>query len=167
MAAAAESMIVYPELARARFESDLERLLTAPDILAKVGRRIVRCSYPVLEVELDWLATGAPIILHVEAIDYDYRPVRGWWVDTLGQPIVGGARLVPVNNGFQQNPNPYNEPRAWFCFRGWREYHDHQSHQELSWASLRREEQYRLPGLIAQLHSDLNHSDPSRRPVPQ
>lgn len=160
-------MIVHPALARARFEEDAAPLLAAPDVFKRVGRRIVRCAFPVLEIELAWLAGNRPIILHINAADYDYRPVRGWWVDEASQPLLAGSGRIPVNNGFQVNPNPYGEPQAWFCFRGWREYHDHQSHQDISWASLRRDERYRLPGLIAQLHSDLNQRDLRRRPVPQ
>lgn len=160
-------MIAHPRLSRARFEDDIEPLVAAPEVFQRVGRRIVRCAFPVLEVELTWLAGNRPIILHIDATDYDYRPVRGWWVDEAGQPLVAGSRRIPVNYGFHSNPNPYDEPQAWFCFRGWREYHDHQSHQHTSWASLRKEDRYRLPGLIAQLHSDLNHSDAKRRPVPQ
>ena len=37
-----------------------------------------------------------------------------------------------------------------------REYHDHQSHQDVSWAALRSDRRYSVLQLLMQLRTDLN-----------
>lgn len=149
-------MIVNPRLSRARFNREVEQLLAAPDSFASTGKKLVKCEFPTLDVELMWDAAGRSVILHIEAEDYNYLPVRGWWVDELGAPVLVGAQRIPSTRGFQVNPNPYGEPKAWFCFRGWREFHDHESHQNVPWVSIRGRPEFQILGIIAQLHSDLN-----------
>src|SRR5258708_7163990 len=119
-------MIVNPRLSRARFDREVKPLVLAEAALAAFGKKVVRYDYPILEIDLLWDAEGRSLILHVEAEDYDYLPVRGWWIAPGGEPLLTGSRLLPSGHGFQVNPNPYGESRSWFCFRGWREYHDHQ-----------------------------------------
>jgi len=149
-------MIVDPQLARARFERDVLAMAQKPDVYAASGIRIARLQFPILDVFLSWTRMGGEIGLHVEADDYDYRPPRGWWVNTAGEALHAGSGVVPNGNGFQSSAHPYGFALTWFCFPGWREYHDHQSHQQPTWASLRSIPRFRLPGVILQLHTDLN-----------
>jgi hypothetical protein len=149
-------VILDPTLARARFERDTRALGESPDNYAKIGIRVIRVEYPVLEVGLLWTAPKREIILHVDAEDYDYLPARGWWVDVAGSALQAGSGGVPNGGGFQTSGHPHDLPRTWFCFQGWREYHDHQSHQTPTWASIRQSPQHRLPGVVVQLHADLN-----------
>lgn len=149
-------MIVDRVLARGRFERDIAPLLQDPVAYANTGMRIVTVSFPVISIALWWSSQGRDIIVHIQADDYDYLPVQGWWVDEAGTALQVGAGLVPIGNGFQANPNTYSLGQTWFCFPGWREYHDHSSHQNIPWTSIRHERQYRILGLVAQLQADLN-----------
>lgn len=147
--------IVHPKLAQASFERAIQPLLTKRELYEKVGVKFVAYSYPYLDVELDWYRHGTKLILRVEGTDYRYRPVSGWWIDSAGNPLQQGQQKVPAGHGFHTTDQD-SRPRCWFCFRGWREYHDHSSHQDLSWASIRRNPRYSVLQLILQLHKDLN-----------
>ena len=149
-------VILDPTLARARFERDTHALVESPDHYARIGIRVIRVEYPVLEAALLWTLPGREITLHVDAEDYDYLPARGWWVDGVGGALQPGSGSVPNEGGFQTSGHPHELPRTWFCFAGWREYHDHQSHQSPTWASIRQNPQHRIPGVVVQLHADLN-----------
>jgi hypothetical protein len=146
--------IVHPRLAKARFEMAIRPLLEQPERYEKAAIKLVAFSFPSLDVELSWHSQGAKLLLRVDGTDYRFRPAGGWWIDALGEPLVRGQR-VPEGNGFHtQRENGLQ--RCWFCFPGWREYHDHSSHQDLSWASIRRDPRYGVLQLVQQLHKDLN-----------
>lgn len=150
-------LIVDPALAKRKFERDLLLLLMDQKKLVNLGISMQTINFPLIDVGFWWRAKNREIILRIQADDYDYLPVQGWWIDKEGSPLRQGRGLVPNGAGFQvQNSHPYNLDRGWLCFPGWREYHDHQSHQNLSWASIRHNPSYRLPGLILQLFTNLN-----------
>lgn len=145
--------IVDPSLSRLRFDEEIAPL-AASSTHSGMGIRVIECKYPSLTVGLRCKATGAELRLRVQADNYDYLPPRGWWVAGDGSPLPAGR--VPAGGGFQPPPNPYGEDKSWLCFPGWREYHDHQSHQDNPWPALRRRKEYGLSGLIVQLWNDLN-----------
>lgn len=149
-------MIVNPILSRRWFERDIQTLLDNPVKYRPTGKQLVNYEYPILIVDMQWDYLQQDIRLCIQADDYNYAPMRGWWVDEAGAPLLAGSQRVPNQHGFAANPNPYNEAKSWFCFRGWREFHDHPSHQNVPWASIRHLPEYRALALIAQLHSDLN-----------
>ena len=95
------------------------------------------------------------MLLHIQADNYDYLPIRGWWVDKNDRPLKQEEK-IPKGNGFHINNNPYREEKSWLCFYGWREYHDHQSHQKVSWISIKDKNEYRFLGIIQKLLIDLN-----------
>jgi hypothetical protein len=144
--------IVHPKLAQASFERAIRPLLTGADKYERLGITLIDFSYPHLDVELRWHAMQASVRLRIEAVDFPYRPVSGWWIDEGGAPLTQGRLRVPTGNGFHPEANG----KCWFCFKGWREYHDHPSHQDVSWASLRDEPRYSVLQLISQLHTDMN-----------
>lgn len=148
--------IVHPELARASFERAIRPLLIGPEKFEKLGIKLLNFSFPHLDVELSWHSKGAAIALRVDGTDFPYRPVSGWWIDPDGAPLLAGVGKVPAGNGLHPSPREDGQQRCWFCFRGWREYHDHSSHQDLSWASIRRDSRYSVLQLVAQLHKDMN-----------
>lgn len=90
----------------------------------------------------------------MEADSYDYLPIRGWWVDEDDKPLP--PERAPVGSGFQNSPGPNGAENTWMCFPGWREYHDHHSHQDVSWNRLRGNPQYRPLALMVQLRKDLD-----------
>jgi hypothetical protein len=147
--------IVHPKLATASFERAIRPLLTAPGNYEKVGVRLLAFSFPHLDVELDWHRYGTKIQLRVDGTDFPYRPVSGWWIDADGTPLLQGCQKVPCNNGFHVADQD-GRPSCWFCFRGWREYHNHSSHQDVSWASIRLDSRYSVLQLVMQLLKDLN-----------
>lgn len=147
--------IVHPKLAKASFERAIQPLLTAPDKYEKTGVKLLAFSFPYLDVELDWFLYQTKIKLRVDGTDFPYRPVGGWWIDSNGTPLLQGSQKVPQNNGFHIQ-NEDSNPCCWFCFRGWREYHNHSSHQDISWASIRRDPRYSVLQLVMQLVKDLN-----------
>lgn len=149
--------IVDPSLSRLWFDQATRPLAEDRHHYASLGIRAVRQEFPVLIAGLAWRAAGREILLHVQADNYDHLPPRGWWVDASDAPLQAGS--VPVGGGFQQPPNPYNEGRAWLCFPGWREYHDHQSHQNSPWAPLREGGKYGLAAVLVQLQHDLNKAE--------
>lgn len=149
--------IVDPLLSRRWFDLGTAPLLEDADRYAAIGIRLVRREFPVLIAGLQWRAAGRELLLHVQADNYDHLPPRGWWVDEGDAPLRAGA--LPVGGGLQQPPNPYGEDRAWLCFPGWREYHDHPSHQGTSWAPLRAREEYTISALLVQLLRDLNRPE--------
>ncbi len=151
-------MIVDQALSQGRFERDIAPLVREPTIFAGVGLRLLDVTFPVMSAGLWWAARGRDIVVRVQAGEYDYLPVQGWWVDDAGAAIQTGVGLVPVGYGFQGNPNPYAVSKTWFCFPGWREFHDHPSHQNVPWSSIRHDPRYRILGLLAQLQADLNRS---------
>ena len=150
-----KAAIVHPRVSERIFSMAIRPLLSEPETYAKAGLTLVAFAYPYLDLELDWHRHGSSIRLRVDGMDFSYRPVGGWWIDPSGQPLNQGANLVPSNNGFHILRES-GEQRCWFCFPGWREYHDHSSHQDVSWASLRRDRGYSVLQLVAQLHQDLN-----------
>jgi len=149
-------VIVDPHLSQARFDRDVAPLRRDGSSYAKTGLKMLDIAFPCLDVALQWITIGREIVVHVQADDYDYRPVRGWWIDASGDPLCIGMSGIPVGCGFQANANPYGEQKAWFCFPGWREYHDHPGHQDRPWPSLRHDRQYGILGLLMQLKADLN-----------
>ena len=154
-------MIVDRALAQARFERDLAAARQQPETFTRAGLRPLAMAFPTLRVGLYWRAQGREIIVHVQADDYDYMPVQGWWVDVHDQPLLRGSGLLPAASGFQLNPTSRGLERSWFCFPGWREYHEHPSHQDRPWSSLRHLPQFRILALLAQLQIDLNKSGTS------
>lgn len=152
-------MIVHPRLAEARFRQGIHPLLESPAAFEKAGIRFVSYSFPVLIVALEWRTLKQWPRLHVDASDYDYRALQGWWVDENDNPLLQGFRVVPSGQGFQPGSPPCGAARTWFCFRGWRDWHDHSGHgQEVAWPALRGQSQFKPLALIHQLHSDLNRS---------
>ena len=151
-------MIVNPTLSRRRFERDIRALLESADRYRSTGKTLVRYAYPILVVDLQWEFHQRAIRLCVQADDYDYLPLRGWWIDDSDAPLLAGSQRIPNSPGFGQNPNPYGEAKTWFCFRGWRDFHDHTGHQDVPWISIRHLPEYRALAVIAQLHSDLNRT---------
>lgn len=147
--------IVHPKLAKISFEKAIRPLLTSPEKYEKAGVRFLAFSFPYLDVELDWHLHQTKIQLRVDGTDFPYRPVGGWWIDTNGSPLQQGSQKVPGGNGFHTSDQD-GKSRCWFCFRGWRDYHDHSSHQDLSWASIRPDPRYSVLQLVMQLMTDLN-----------
>lgn len=147
--------IVHPALAQASFEKAIRPLLTAPEKFEMLGIKLLDFSFPYLDVELNWHLHGTQLRLRVDGTDFPYRPVGGWWIDQHGTPVPPGSQLVASGNGFH-NADQDGKPRCWFCFKGWREYHDHTSHQDVSWATIRRDGRYSLLQLVMQLHKDVN-----------
>ena len=149
--------IVDPSLSRLWFDQATGPLARDPGRYAALGIRVVRRAFPVLIAALYWRAAGRDILLHVQADNYDHLPPRGWWVNDADAPL--RADMVPSGGGFQQPPNPYGEGRAWLCFPGWREYHDHHSHQNNPWPQLRARKGYGLSAMLVQLLHDLNKAE--------
>ncbi|MBI2412877.1 MAG: hypothetical protein HYV24_06685 [Deltaproteobacteria bacterium] len=150
-------MIVDKSLSKAKFEKETSSLVSNPEQYAKTGLRLLRIEFPILEVALWWRKHEREILLRVIAEDYNYLPIYGYWIDQNGSPLRKGSGRVPIDLGFHvEDSHPHNLQRSWFCFKGWREYHDHESHQDIAWPSLRDNKQYRMMNLILQLLSDLN-----------
>lgn len=151
-----QAVIVHPKLAKASFERAIEPLLTSPVDFDKIGIKLISYSYPYLDVELHWKMYGINLWLRVDGTNFSYRPVGGWWINSKGDPLLPGSQQVPAGNGFHPT-NQDGKPGCWFCFKGWREYHDHSSHQDTSWASIRRDPGYSVLQLVIQLNRDLNN----------
>lgn len=147
--------IVHPKLAAAGFEKAIRPLLTGREQFATMGIRLISYSFPFLDVELDWPAHERTVLLRVDGTDFPYRPVGGWWITSAGERLRPGSGSVPEGNGFHTSDQD-GQPNPWFCFMGWKDYHDHQSHQGVSWASIRRQPGYSVPQLLLQLQRDLN-----------
>lgn len=147
--------IVHPKLAKASFEKAIQPLLAAPDKFETIDIKLITYLFPYLDVELQWLLHGMRLHLRVDGTDFPYRPVGGWWVAPDGTALKQGLNQVPQGSGFH-TANQDGKPSCWFCFKGWREYHDHQSHQDVSWPSIRRDPRYSVLQLITQLNKDLN-----------
>lgn len=145
--------IVHPRLAQASFAHAIQLLTSG--VYEGLGIKVVSFSFPYLDVELAWRKYDAKLLLRIDGTDFPYRPVSGWWIAQDGTPLFQGANAVPSGLGFHVF-GLESESRCWFCFKGWREYHDHPSHQDASWASLRDIPRYSVPQLVAQLHKDLN-----------
>ena len=147
--------IVHPKLAKAGFTKAIRPLLDKPTMLEKFGVRLVDFSFPFLDVEVDWHLRGRKLLLRVDGTDYPYRAVGGWWISSDGQRLTPGAQQIPQNQGFH-TADLDNRPGSWFCFKGWREFHDHPGHQDVSWATLRRSGGFTVLQLLTQLQIDLN-----------
>lgn len=122
---------------------------------AQLGVQVVRHEFPHFDVELGWHRFQTTLRLRVEATNYSYRPVRGWWVDAAGATLLPGHGAVPTNEGFH-NSRPDGTPGCWFCFPGWQDYHDHTSHQDVSWAAIRNDPSFSVPALIMRIHNEIN-----------
>lgn len=150
-------MIVDPALAKARFDRDSEPLRASPAAFLVAGVRVVTVEFPLVVVGLTWRAIQAEILLQVRADEYDYLPVSGGWVDSSGACLLrGGPSRIPYGGGFWVDSHPHGGNRPWFCFAGWREFHDHVSHQATPWIQHRARPEYRIPGIVVQLAADLN-----------
>lgn len=147
--------IFHPKLAAASFGQSIGPLLMGREQFAAHGIHLVNYVFPHLDVELDWHAQQRSILLRVDGTDYPYRPVGGWWITPNGERMQPGNAMVPQGNGLHPSRED-GRPWPWFCFRGWREYHDHTSHQDASWASLRQDTRYAVLQLITQLQRELN-----------
>lgn len=148
--------IVNPNLASASFGKAIRPLLTGQERFALLGVRLASYSFPFLDVDLDWPAHGRTIRLRVDGTDFPYRPVGGWWINSSGERLLPGHQAVPLNNGFHANKQDGTTPAPWFCFPGWREYHDHQGHQDTPWPCIRTVSRYAVLQLIVQLQRELN-----------
>ncbi len=148
--------IVTPKLAAASFGKAIQPLLTGQERYAQLGVRLVAYAFPFLDVDLDWHAHGRTIRLRVDGADYPYRPVGGWWIDSAGGRLLLGQGPLPSGNGFHLQTQDGTKPAPWFCFTGWREYHDHHGHQDVPWATIRSVPRYAVLQLILQLQRELN-----------
>ena len=149
--------VVHPELAAASFEGAIQPLLDDPEKYGKFGVRLVGYSFPYLDIDLEWRTQGRVIRLRVDGTDFPYRPIGGWWIDANGERLTTGTQQVPSGQGFHVQ-NQKSEPECWFCWLGWRAYHDFSGHQDTSWASIRRNEHYALLRLVLRLNDDLNRT---------
>lgn len=153
-------MITDSKLSNDRFERDIVPLLNNAEMFQAIGMKVIRIDFPQIDVALWWRKMQREIILRVEAREYDYLPVSGWWIDANGVPLLKGKQQVPCGMGFQsEDGHPHELQKAWFCFQGWREYHDHSGHQNTPWSSIMLEPTYRISGLIQQLNTELNKSE--------
>jgi hypothetical protein len=157
MAAVADAPpIVHPKLAEASFGAAIRPLLDEPSLYASQGIRLLRYDYPILDVDLTWEARGVTLMLRVVARDFNYRPIRGWWIKPDGNALEAGVGLMPAGRGFHANGRADGQLGGWFCYPGWSEWHDHNGHhKERSWASLRSDRAFAPLALIVQLHSNL------------
>lgn len=153
--------IVHPKLAKSSFARAIRPLLTEPGRFEKLGIKLLDFSFPYLDIELSWHQQGANLVLRVDGTDFPYRPAGGWWIDSNGTTLLQGTQQVSSGNGFHTSDQT-GRSSCWFCFRGWREYHNHVSHQDISWAMLRRDKRYSLLQIIMQLHKDLNGTGVSK-----
>lgn len=151
--------IVHPLLAQASFERAIRPLLDQPEVYGRAGITLHALSYPFLDLRLEWYRQGISLNLRVDATDYSYRPIGGWWISDHGDPLRQETGLVPSGMGFHPSGE---EGKPWFCFLGWREYHDHPGHQGVSWAALRSQPRYGVLQLIQQLQKDLNGQQVTR-----
>lgn len=156
-------MIVDKLLAKTWFDRESQPMLENNIAFKNIGISVVKIEFPIIDVGLWWRLTGSEILLRVLADDYHYLPVQGWWINQTGVPLLSGSGQVPSGGGFQVSGHPSGKNRTWFCFPGWREYHDHPGHQSPTWVSIRSQRQYRIPGIIVQLLTDLNKSGVSRQ----
>lgn len=153
--------IVHPRLARASFETAIAPLLADPKTHAEAGIELVHYEYPYLDVRLRWHKENIDLLLRVDGTDYNYRPVGGWWVDAAGVALRRGCMAMPEGMGFHTSMEN-GTARSWFCFAGWRDYHNHSSHQDVSWASVRNDWQYSVIQLILRLRRNLSESGVTR-----
>jgi len=151
-------LISDPLLARMKFETDSLPLVNEAANFQKTGIRVIEVNFPVIEVALFWKMKQREIMLRIIADEYDYLPVQAYWINEGGEALLSGQGFIPQGIGFQtEGGNPLEVPRSWLCFRGWREYHE--CHLEVLWSAIRNLSQYRIPGLITQLYSDLNRAE--------
>lgn len=153
--------IVHPKLAAASFEKAIRPLLIGKEQYATMGVHLIGYAFPHLDVDLEWSAQQQTIRLRVDGADYPYRPVSGKWIGPLEELLLPGSLAVPSGNGFHPHKQD-GQPGPWFCFMGWKEYHDHMSHQDVSWASIRREPRYAVLQMILQLQRELNRNGVTR-----
>lgn len=150
-------MIVDSTLSAAWFRRDTRPFVEDPDAFEHSGVRIIDVTFPRLSAGFWWRRYNREIILEVRAEDYSYLPVQGWWVEENGSLLQPGHGLVPNGDGFHADGHPQGLLRSWLCFQGWRDFHDHISHQNVSWASIRHQPRYRITALVMQLFTDLQH----------
>lgn len=150
--------VVHPELAAASLERAIQPFLNEPEQYGKFGVRLVDFTFPYLDVDLDWRTRGRVIRLRVDGTDFPYRPVGGWWIDAAGNRLFPGTQQVPSGYGFHVH-DQQGRPDCWFCFLGWRAYHDYSGHQDTSWASIRRIPRYAVLQLVMQLVQELNRTE--------
>ena len=75
---------------------------------------------------------------------------------TSGGRLLLGQGPLPSGNGFHLQTPDGTRPAPWFCFTGWREYHDHPGHQDVPWATIRSVPRYAVLQLTLQLQRELN-----------
>lgn len=153
--------IVHPKMAKALVEKAIQPMLTAPMNFEKFGIKFLRFSFPQIDVEFDWHIHDMKIRFRMDASNYPYRPISGWWIDSVGNPLVAGSMNLPSGLGFHP-ASLDGTPGSWLCFKGWWEYHNHSGHQDVSWAYIRNESRYSILQLIMQLSRDLNNTGVGR-----
>lgn len=152
--------IVNPKLAAAGFGRAIRPLLDDPELYARQGVRLLEYHFPLLDLELTWERCRQLLHLRIDATDFNYRPIKGWWIDAAGHAVVRGQGLLPTNRGFHAEGRVDGRPGGWFCFAGWSEWHDHSGHyRERTWSSLRADPSCAPLALVMQLHSSLQHTE--------
>lgn len=152
--------IVNPKLAAAGFGRAIRPLLEDPQLYARQGVRLLDYHFPMLDLELTWERRGQLLHLRIDATDFNYRPIKGWWIGLDGLAVPRGQGLLPAGKGFHTGSRADGRPGGWFCFAGWSEWHDHNGHHsEKSWASLRTDPSSAPLALIMQLHASLQHHE--------
>lgn len=153
--------IVHPRLAQACFEAAIAPMRRNPQDYAKLGVKLVRYGFPYLDIELDWHRFQSTLHMRVEATNYCYRPIRGWWINASGDTLLPGQGVMPINAGFHPS-RADGTPGGWFCFAGWQDYHNHSSHQDLAWAAIRNDPGFSVPALIMRIHNEVNSEQVQR-----
>lgn len=152
------AIIVHPKLAQASFGRAIKPLIAYPETYTAAGMQLVAYQFPFLDIALTWRRLSSTLLLRIDATNYRYRPIGGWWIDSDGTPLRPGTGRVPNGYGFHTQREG-GEQICWFCFPGWREYHDHSSHQDRSWAAIRYDDGYSVLQLVQQLHHELNRPE--------
>jgi len=151
---------MHPEASKARFEAEIERLITNKALLEVNGWGVGSSQYPVLRISMKHRSTDKTMVFQFECSDWDEKPPSLSVVDPETGAVLPGDRWPKDTgrghwhaSGYSVNGGPF------CCMPGIREYHTHASHVNDTWDNYRTKSGYALVDIVLKISTAFQNSN--------
>lgn len=143
---------MHPRLTRNRFNADLKGL--TPELCELRGWSVLDRAWPVLDIVFR-RPGGVPLRTRWQCDNWNSLPPAIELLEEDGRPL---SRPIRSPAGvFHDGPHPITGQR-FVCMAGSREYHTHDSHLDVDWDQLRRQQGFQLLDIVTMVWNGWSQS---------